>query len=93
MLCITQVGVHGHLLKNRAWQRKLYALVQDSINREELYKCLHMLLTTTEESTFSELLGKFIVSWRSKEPSFVDYFKTSYAGRPGIYRHYASKLM
>ena len=73
---------------NRAWQRKLYTLVQDSNNREELYKCLHMLLTTTEESTFSDLLGKFIVSWRSKQPSFVEYFKTSYAGRPGMYRHY-----
>ena len=44
--------------KNRAWQRKLYALVQDGNNCEELYKCLHMLLTTTEENTFSDLLGK-----------------------------------
>ena len=69
----------------RAWQRKLYALVQDGNNREELYKCLHMLLTTSEENTFSDLLSKFVVCWRSKEPSFVEYFETSYAGQPGTY--------
>ena len=69
----------------RAWQRKLFGLVQDGNNREELYKCLHMLLTTSEENTFSDLLSKFVVCWRSKEPSFVEYFETSYAGRPGTY--------
>ena len=67
--CIWYVNYYYH----RAWQRKLYSLVQDSDNGH-----------SPEPATFRENLQDIISVWREREPKFIDYFEAGYANRAGI---------
>jgi len=70
--------------KCRAWQRKLYAVVQDADNRAELYKYLWLLMTSSDPPVFQQHLHDFLVTWKDKEPKFMEYFQSTYVSRAGI---------
>jgi len=70
--------------KCRAWQRKLYAVVQDADNGAELYKYLWLLMTSSDLPVFQQHLHDFLVTWKDKEPKFMEYFQSTYVSRAGI---------
>ena len=52
-----------------------------------IYQSLYLLMHHTDKDMFHQYLESFVDAWIPKEPSFIQYFKTFYASRPGKYMH------
>ena len=70
---------------HRAWQKKLHTLVSSDEHKAEMYKYLHILMTTLDPTTLQDDLKAFMTLWQKKEPLFVTYFNQNYANRVGKY--------
>ncbi len=71
------------LLVNRAWQKKLNALVNDPQQKAELYACLWVMMHEETSDNFKERERVFVSYWKDKQPSFVQYYQQEYSSRPG----------
>ena len=70
---------------HRTWQKKLHTLVSSDEHKAEMYKYLHILMTTLDPATLQDDLKAFMTLWQKKEPLFVTYFNQNYANRVGKY--------
>jgi hypothetical protein len=77
---------------DRAWQRKLHALVNDQKQRAEMYACLCMLMNEEDSAIFYENQDVFLEYWREKQPKFIQYYEAEYVPRTAhwalCYRHF-----
>ena len=67
----------------RAWQRKLYNLVQKEEHRAEMYACLWMLIAEQDKHKFQELQDLFLNYWEDKETQLIAYYQKEYSNRTG----------
>ena len=62
-----------HITLYRAWQRKLYNLVQKEEHRAEMYACLWMLISEQDKHKFQESQEVFVDYWKAMETQSVAY--------------------
>ena len=79
-----------YMHNTRAWQKKLYSLVQDPDSRTNLYQYLCLLISCSDPAKFREDLQDLLCVWRDREPKFIEYFQAAYANRAGKYNQYAT---
>ena len=60
-------------------------MVSSDEHKAEMYKYLHILMTTSDPATLQDDLKAFMTLWQKKEPLFVTYFNQNYANRVGKY--------
>ena len=82
--------IKWHLFKmygiiDRAWQSKIHTLVKEESHKVEIYSCFLLLMTEEDKDVFSHHLQLFLQYWNDKEPSFTQYFQSTYASRAGYY--------
>lgn len=80
-----------HITLYRAWQRKLYNLVQKEEHRAEMYACLWMLIAEQDKHKFQELQELFVDYWKAMETQFVAYYQKEYSNRTGMNSNTNSK--
>ena len=73
-----------HTLYDRAWQKKLNAVVKDQQQRAEIYACLWLLINEESCEKFYEMEKRFLAYWRDKQPKFIAYYEAEYSPRTGI---------
>ncbi|XP_065916328.1 uncharacterized protein [Dysidea avara] len=88
-------GVRHLLCKwhiDRAWQRKLKALVKDSEQKANLYACLWILMNEEDSDTFKDKEETFTTYWSTRQPKFIEYYNNEYRSRAEkwamCYRHF-----
>ena len=59
------------MLGNRAWQKKLNALVKDPRQKAELYARLWVMMNEETSEKFKEREWMFVSYWKDKQPSFI----------------------
>ena len=79
------IATYIYFVQNRAWQRKLNALVKDPEQKANMYACLWTLMNEEDSDTFKDKEKTFAEYWSTRESKFIEYYNSEYRPRAGTH--------